>query len=140
HGRVDAHTTCLEFSGDRDADHAATGRAGDFELGQFFLRALEVVLHALRLLHHLGDIATHIQFSLRGRMESGTSTAPCSINLLTIGSARKASSASDCFSLRWRSMRACKVSPLAVVFSKRTCGAAPRPAASCWDSWRTSES
>ena len=64
-GRIDAHLAALHATGQGHADHAAAGVAGHFDLGQFFLRALHVFLHSLRLLHQLGDVSTHVVITLR---------------------------------------------------------------------------
>ncbi len=54
------HFAAFHPPGEGHADHAAAGTTGDFEIREFFLGALHVLLHLLRLLHQLGDISAHI--------------------------------------------------------------------------------
>jgi hypothetical protein len=51
--RVDGDGAHLALAVERDLDHAAAGRAGDFGPGQLLLQLRHLGLHLLGLLHHL---------------------------------------------------------------------------------------
>src|SRR6476619_4244116 len=125
--RIDAHLAAFHPPAQGDVDHAA-GTAGDFHAGELLLRTLHVFLHLLRLLHQLGNVSAHVglSYSSKGRMESGTSVAPCrGISCCTPGSAMKEASAATWRASRSRAPRWCRVSPVPAAASNRTCGTAP---------------
>src|SRR5690606_1597423 len=146
HARVDAHAAAFHAPAQGDVHHAAPGVAGDLEVGEFFLGALHLFLHLLRLLHELGDVSAHLLHLLScggqsswGRIESGTTVAPwrC-ISRRTPGSARKPASAASWRASRSRSLRWWRVSPPAGATSSNfTCTLPPSAGANAASSART---
>src|SRR5258706_851170 len=57
--RVDAHAAHFMLAGQGHFHHAGTRLAFHFQAAELFLQAAHVLLHHLRLLHHLADIAFH---------------------------------------------------------------------------------
>src|SRR5690242_8430071 len=107
---IDPHAAHFMAAGHGDLHHAAAGAAGHFEFGDFFLRALQVFLHALRLLHQLSQLSFHACLPA-GRMLSGMIWAP-SWRCMSwmIGSSASARSAAACSSERALAARVAGVS------------------------------
>src|SRR5579862_3790533 len=61
--RIDAHAARLVLAGHCNFHHSRAGLAFDLQRAQLLLHAAHVLLHHLRLLHHLSDIAFHRCFS-----------------------------------------------------------------------------
>src|SRR5688572_25514285 len=61
--RIDAYAAHLVLAGHYHFHHAGTRLALDFERAELLLHAAHILLHHLRLLHHLADIAFHRCFS-----------------------------------------------------------------------------
>src|SRR5690606_312178 len=106
---IDAHLLHFVATGHQHLDHAAARAAFHFELRDFFLGALHVLLQLLRLLHEIAQATFHHHLPCHssGRTLPGSSAASNSSCMpRTVGS-RAIDSSALCWRAAWRRASRC---------------------------------